>query len=143
MSRYFTLAEAERLVPQVEKALRDAIFHKAEYQKADRELDTAHERIRLVGGARVDPSAFIAMRSRRDTSTAGLKSSLDRIERTGALVKDLDTGLIDFLTLYEGREVCLCWRLGEDRIRFWHGIDEGFRGRKLIDQDFLNGHRAC
>ena len=47
---------------------------------------------------------------------------------------------IDFLTLYHGREVCLCWKLGEDRIRFWHGMEEGFRGRKAIDEEFLENH---
>jgi hypothetical protein len=38
--------------------------------------------------------------------------------------------------------VCLCWKLGEDRIRFWHSTDEGFRGRKEIDQEFLQNHRG-
>jgi hypothetical protein len=60
----------------------------------------------------------------------------------GVLVKDLDIGLIDFLTHYQGREVCLCWKLGEERIRFWHGTGEGFAGRKPIDGEFLENHRG-
>ena len=55
-------------------------------------------------------------------------------------IKDLEIGLIDFPTLFRGQEVYLCWKLGEDKIRFWHGIHEGFRGRKAIDQDFLDNH---
>jgi hypothetical protein len=64
------------------------------------------------------------------------------MEDMGVLVKDLDIGLIDFLTRYHGREVCLCWKLGEDRIAFWHGMEEGFRGRKAIDQEFVRNHRG-
>jgi hypothetical protein len=142
MPRYFTLAESERLLPEVESALREAIFHRAEYQKADQELDTSHQRIRMAGGSRVDRGAFLALQARRDTSTAALKNALDRIGQMGVLVKDLDTGLIDFLTRYHGREVCLCWKLGEDRIRFWHGLEEGFAGRKPIDEDFLKSHHG-
>jgi len=140
MPRYFTLNESERLLPEVERALRDALFHKGEYQKADQELDGSAEHIRMSGGARVDRGAYLAARSRRDTSGAALKDALNRIEHLGALLKDLDIGLIDFLSVYRGREVCLCWKLGEEHIRFWHGVEEGFRGRKLIDDDFLAGH---
>jgi hypothetical protein len=57
-------------------------------------------------------------------------------------VKDLDTGLVDFPTMYRGVEVCLCWKLGEGAIGYWHGVDEGFRGRKPIDQDFRDQHRG-
>jgi hypothetical protein len=57
------------------------------------------------------------------------------------MVKDLDIGLIDFPTLFRGREVYLCWRMGETGIRYWHG-EEGFRGRKEIDRDFLDNHSA-
>ena len=48
----------------------------------------------------------------------------------------------DFMTRYQNREVCLCWKLGEDAIRFWHGAEEGFRGRKPIDEEFLAEHRG-
>jgi hypothetical protein len=57
-------------------------------------------------------------------------------------VKDLELGLLDFPTLYRGKEVCLCWRLGEPEIAFWHEVDEGYKGRKPIDQAFLENHRG-
>ena len=133
MPRYFSLAESEKLLPDVERCLRDALFHRSEYLKADDELDGSVQHIRMSGGARVDRGAYLAVRARRDTSAAGLKDSLEQIEHIGALVKDLDIGLIDFLSMYRGREVCLCWKLGEDRIRFYHRQDEGFAGRKPLD----------
>ena len=142
MPRYFTLPECERLLPQVERALRDALFHKSEYHKAGQELTAHLEHIRTSGGANIDRGAYLARRAHRDTSAAALKQAIDQVEEVGAVVKDLDIGLIDFLCVYQGQEVCLCWKLGEDRIRFWHGVDEGFRGRKPIDDDFLRAHRG-
>ncbi len=142
MPRYFTIQEAEQVLPRVEKALRDALFHRAEYQAADQELKSTMQRIQLAGGSRVSPGPILALRARRDTSSAALKDAFERIEKIGAQVKDLDIGLIDFLTIYDGREVFLCWKFGEERIEHWHGIDEGFRGRKPIDQDFLDNHEG-
>jgi hypothetical protein len=142
MPRYFTLAEAERMLPEVDKALRDALYQKSEYQAAEEEINRHTQRIRMAGGSRVLPGPFLAMRARRDASAAALKEIFARVEEMGVLVKDLDIGLIDFLTRYHGREVCLCWKLGETGIAFWHGAEEGFRGRKAIDDEFLRNHRG-
>jgi hypothetical protein len=142
MARHFTLAQAEQLLPEVEQALRDALFHKSEYQAAEEELNRTTQRIRMAGGSRVNPTPILAERARRDTSATALKEIFERVEEMGVLIKDLDIGLIDFLTRYHGQDVCLCWKLGEDRIRFWHGMEEGFRGRKPIDEEFLQNHRG-
>ena len=142
MPRHFTLAEAERMLPEVDRALRDALFHKAEYQAAEESLNATIQGIRMAGGSRVNPGPILATRARRDASTGALRELFEKIEQMGVLIKDLDIGLIDFLTRYQGREVCLCWKLGEERIRFWHGTDEGFAGRKPIDDDFLENHRG-
>ena len=88
----------------------------------------------------MNPAPILALRARRDTSASGLKEAFEKVSEIGAQVKDLDIGLIDFMTRYRGSDVCLCWKLGEDAIRFWHGADEGFQGRKPIDQDFLANH---
>ena len=130
------------MLPEVEQALRDALFHKSEYQSAEEGLSSSTQRIRMAGGSRVNPGPILAMRARRDTSAAALREIFERVEELGVLIKDLDIGLIDFLTNYHGHEVCLCWKLGEDRIGFWHGIEEGFRGRKPIDDEFLQNHRG-
>lgn len=142
MPRYFTVTEAERMLPEVDRALRDALFHKAEYQAADAELNATMQGIRMAGGSRVNPGPILATRARRDASAGVLREVFEKIEQMGVLVKDLDIGLIDFLTRYQGREVCLCWKLGEERIRFWHGMEEGFAGRKPIDDEFLENHRG-
>jgi hypothetical protein len=130
------------MLPEVDRALRDALFHKAEYQAADAELNATMQGIRMAGGSRVNPGPILATRARRDASAGALREVFEKIEQMGVLIKDLDIGLIDFLTRYQGREVCLCWKLGEESIRFWHGTDEGFAGRKPIDDDFLENHRG-
>ena len=142
MARYFTLREAERLLPHVEHYLRDSLFHRAEAMKAHEELETASARIRMAGGLRVQPGPLLAARARRDASTAALKEALQKIQEMGVLVKDLDIGLIDFMTRYRDQDVCLCWKLGEEKIAFWHGAEEGFRGRKPIDREFIDGHTS-
>ena len=140
MPRYFTLPQAESLIPEVERFLRDALFHKSEAQKAHQELEDTSERIRMSGGMRVNQGEFQAVRARRDAGVAAVKDALEKIEETGAILKDLDIGLIDFLSRFQDRDVCLCWKLGESGIGFWHSVDEGFQGRKPIDQVFRDGH---
>jgi hypothetical protein len=142
MSRYFTVDQAEKVLPEVERALRDAIFQKAEYQAAEGELNRTTQRIRMAGGSRVSPGPFLALRARKDAASAALTAAVERVNELGAQIKDLDIGLIDFPTRYHGREVLLCWKLGEERIAFWHGVDEGFRGRKRIDDEFRENHRG-
>jgi hypothetical protein len=124
----------------VEQSLRDALFHKSEAEKAHRELEQASDHIRMAGGSRVNPSKMLGLRARRDTSAAALKDALEQVEETGAQVKDLDIGLIDFLSRFQDRDVCLCWKLGESGIHFWHGVEEGFKGRKPVDDEFRIGH---
>jgi hypothetical protein len=142
MARYFTVSQAERALPEVERLLRDAIFYRAEYDKTDAELRRTDRQIRQAGGTLVSIVGIQAARDRRDSYLQQLKLALEGIEEAGAQIKDLDIGLIDFLTLYQNREVCLCWKLGEQAILFWHGAGEGFRGRKPIDEEFLAGHRG-
>ncbi|MEO7143606.1 MAG: DUF2203 domain-containing protein [Bryobacteraceae bacterium] len=142
MSRFFTHAQAERLLPEVEAAIRDAIYLKHEHQQAEAALREAMQRITMSGGARVDSGKLAAVRQRQDQSAAGLQQAIETVHGFGCLVKDLDIGLIDFPTLFRGREVYLCWKLGETGIEFWHGIEEGFRGRKPIDRDFLDHHQG-
>lgn len=140
--RYFRLSEAERLLPQVEQHLRDALFHKAEYERVHAQIEATLAHVRVSGGARIAPGRQLELRSQRDGNVRKLQEAMAQIEETGALVKDLDMGLLDFMARYRGQDVCLCWKLGEDAIRYWHGAEEGFRGRKEIDDDFRANHQG-
>ena len=142
MSKRFTLAQAQRLIPQVEPLVRQAVAVNKEFQEAEGAVQATSRRIHMMGGVTIDRAQAIAARTRRDTAVSSLKAALEKIEEIGCQIKDLDIGLIDFLTLYHGREVCLCWKLGEPHIAFWHDTEEGFRGRKPINREFLENHRG-
>jgi hypothetical protein len=88
-----------------------------------------------MGGVTIDYD--VAARARADLNrvVAKVKDAIDQIQATGCIVKDLDSGLVDFPSVIKNEEVYLCWRLGEDRIRFYHRQDEGFAGRKPIDPE--------
>ena len=142
MSRRFTLAEAQSLIPQVDALLREAVSLKSDFQEAEQAIHSIAQRVTLMGGMMVDRERAIDSKQRRDEIAGKLRAAIERVQEFGCVVKDLDTGLVDFPTLLRGTEVYLCWKLGEPRIAFWHGVDEGFRGRKAIDQDFLDHHRG-
>jgi len=142
MPKRFTLAEAQRLIPEVDRLLREAVALKSEYQEAEGATQGLNQRIMMMGGMTVDRPQAIEARKRRDAAVASLRAALERVQEIGCVVKDLDIGLVDFPTLFRGEEVYLCWKLGETAIEYWHGVDEGFRGRKSIDQDFRDHHRG-
>jgi hypothetical protein len=142
MAKRFTLDEAQRLLPEVERFLRTAIEARANYQLAENAIQAMNERIMLMGGLVVDREKALDAKTRRERSAAVLRNAIESVNQMGCLVKDLDTGLVDFPTLLRGVEVYLCWKLGENGIEFWHGVEEGFRGRKSIDQDFLDHHEG-
>ncbi|MEO8594032.1 MAG: DUF2203 domain-containing protein [Candidatus Solibacter sp.] len=142
MAKRFTLAEAQGMIPEVDRLLRDALVAKVDYQDAERVIQEFTEHVMMMGGVVVDRERVIASRTRREEAAARLRSGLEAVQETGCLLKDLDIGLVDFPTLLRGVEVYLCWKLGESGIGFWHGVEEGFRGRKPIDQDFLDNHQG-
>ena len=142
MPRFFTLQQAARLLPEVESAIREAIDAKSAYEEAEEEIQNFSRRIMMLGGVRVDHTRVIEHRDRRESSAQLLKAAIEKIQEIGCLVKDLDIGLIDFPTLLHGEEVYLCWKLGESGIHFWHGVQEGFQGRKAIDEAFLANHQG-
>jgi hypothetical protein len=140
MARRFTHREAESLIPQVDRLLRSALELKSEFDDAEREMRDFTEHVMLMGGVVVDREKFAQSKSRRESAGGRLRAIVEEVQEIGCLIKDLDIGLIDFPTLFRGTEVYLCWKLGEPAIHFWHGVEEGFRGRKPIDQDFLDHH---
>ena len=142
MPRYFTRDEALQILPRIERLLREAIHFKSELQEADHDLQAVKRRINAMGGVQVKHREVLDLRARREASITSLKGIVERIHDTGCQVKDLDQGLVDFPTLYKEEEVLLCWKLGETGIEHWHGLEEGFRGRKPIDAEFLNNHRG-
>lgn len=142
MARHFRIEDAQELLPALEEKLRRALHIKSELVNAAAAVQAVSQRVTMVGGALLDRKQFIQLRGRQDALAERLKETIEEIQDYGCQIKDLDVGLLDFPTLFHGAEVLLCWKLGEPTIAFWHGVDEGFRGRKQIDEDFLTNHRG-
>jgi len=142
MPRFFTLQQAEKVLPDIASAIREAISLKEQYQRLESEWQDFSQRVAVMGGVRIDRGQFMEQKNDREQAARALKEAIDKVHEYGCLVKDLDIGLIDFPTLFQGEEVYLCWKLGEAGIGFWHGVQEGFQGRKAIDSGFLEHHRG-
>jgi hypothetical protein len=128
----FTLTEAERTRAEVEPLLLEAMAARRRMVELDQQLGSLAERIQRQGGLAVSYDSAAQLRIDHDSFVDSIQASLDAIHATGCLVKDLDTGLLDFPGRFNGQEIYYCWRVGEERIRFYHGQDEGFSARKPI-----------
>ena len=137
----FTLQEATTLLPVLQALLKRAMEGKRLIESVEKELQDLKHRILLSGGLLIDVPAMARRRAERDKALQDIKDALAEIEAIGVQVKDLDIGLLDFPCAVDDEIVLLCWKYGEEKIGFWHGKEEGFRGRKPIDERILRGKR--
>lgn len=136
MARYFTLQEAESMIPMVRESLEFAIDAKAKIGAIDSEMQELASRISMLGGIEVNPDHVARRKLERVSLVRSVEASVQQIQRNGCLVKDLDMGLLDFPALLNGVEVYLCWKLGESRIEWWHSTNDGYSGRRRIIDEF-------
>ena len=132
--RYFTPSEANELLAEVRPLVESLVQHRQGMRLAaeGRARLTAH----IAGnGGDLDPQEPGELDEQFQRESHGVTQAAEQLELLGVLVKDLDTGLVDFPALHEGEEVLLCWQLGEDEVAYWHGTDEGFAGRKPLPLD--------
>jgi len=130
MKKTFTLADANRTLPLVSRIVRDLV---ARYP-AWRELVEEYEL--LTSSQRADaPDPRVEQLERRVTAVAReIDGYIHEVTELGAEAQSpLDSGLVDFPGVHDGRPIFLCWRLGEESIEHWHERDGGFAGRQLID----------
>lgn len=124
MTRYFTLEEANAALVEI----RPLVAYLLELRQAildhQPELEPVLQKVAGNGGGAVATQVV------RDFER--LQEVLRRIEEIGAEIKDVNTGLLDFRSMRDGREIYLCWRHGEYDIRYWHEIDAGFAGRQPL-----------
>lgn len=123
-SHYFTLEEANGIVREIRPILAQILEIRQGILDRRPEVWPALAMMAGNGGNRA------AAEVERDFLR--LDALVRRILATGAVIKDLNTGLVDFLSLREDEEVYLCWQYGEDEIRFWHPVDAGFSGRQPL-----------
>ncbi len=129
--RSFTVDEANEALASIRPVAEEMVQRRRSFAHA--EARRAELAARVAGnGARLDPKELVALDALARREGEALARCVARIEEAGAVVKDLDTGLLDFPAMREGEQILLCWRVGEDEIGWWHGTDEGFAGRKPL-----------
>jgi len=129
--RYFTPSEANELLVEVRPLAESLVQHRQGMRVAAERRARLTARIAGNGGD-LDPQEPGELDEQFQRESHAVTQAAERLERLGVLVKDLDSGLVDFPALHEGEEVLLCWQLGEDEVAHWHGVDEGFAGRKPL-----------
>lgn len=126
--RYFTLEEAEALIPELEKIFAYVLDLRA---KAQSKARLVHD---LEAASSADPVEVATQKAQLEFLANGMDDWLRRVAELGAVAKGLDPALVDFPFRLEGREVYLCWRLGEKFLTHYHGLEEGFTGRKRLPE---------
>jgi hypothetical protein len=129
--RHFSIEEANDALDEVRPLTEELVGHRRALVKLQERQAAVTTRIAGNGG-NVEPHELEDVQERLDEEVAGIARCVARIHEVGALVKDLDAGLVDFPATRDGEEILLCWRLGEAEVGFWHGMDEGFSGRKPL-----------
>jgi hypothetical protein len=131
MAKFFTREEAEALLPQIEPLLQDLQKRHRALLPLRQELETLRQRMRGNG------HGLHQQLERLNRAYAAIIEEVNRLVRRiqtfGCQLKDPAMGLIDFPALRDGREVLLCWRLGEEGIHWWHETTTGFMGRQPLD----------
>jgi hypothetical protein len=134
--RFFSLEEANSLLPQVESHLKVLRELALEAGQVDQE-----KAIEQLFGQKADGSfsgraqkASEQMNELLNEKTRAFKVELKKLNQLGAQLKDLRLGLIDFYASREEEKIFLCWQTGEDQIRFWHSLESGYAGRRPIQE---------
>jgi hypothetical protein len=129
----FTRHEADELLPYLAPALYQLQTLKKRHDELRARLGQSAARSRSNGHG-ADPAAGHA-RSELETAAEQIGALVEKVQGMGVELKDMDIGLVDFRTVREGREVYLCWKLGEESVTYWHELDTGYAGRQPLGLD--------
>lgn len=128
--RYFTLDEANSLIPYVDGELSFMQAKRSDFLRSYKELQVLKRQSHAKNG-QLDEAVF-KLECSLEFMQLEIQLHLDNIHAKGIQVKDIDIGLIDFPALIDGAEVLLCWKQGEASITHYHGLNDGFSGRKPL-----------
>jgi hypothetical protein len=132
--KYFTLAEANELLPAISEQLNELQDIKRQFEQKYIEL----RGLKLLHRYHEQPQEsdpYFLRECELEFLQIQFQSGISSLETRGVEVKDIELGLVDFPAMLNGEEVLLCWKQGEDRITHYHGLYDGFAGRKPIENE--------
>ena len=125
MPSYFTIAAANEALPKVIEKYKNLQKQKQEVQKLEAQLNTQMS-------VSFNLADYVAIKQQLNAAVTKFYQLVEDLENTGAVLKSLEEGLLDFPSKRFDEEVWLCWKEGEKEIKFWHEKDVGFIGRKPL-----------
>jgi hypothetical protein len=134
MPRRFTPSEANEELTEIRPLAEEIVAHRREQRRLQSQRQALAQRIAGNGGG-IDSAELAELEEAERHERVEIARRVNAVHERGAIVKDLDTGLVDFPALLHGEEVLLCWQLGEEQVEHWHGLEEGFAGRKRLDPE--------
>lgn len=126
--KYFTLEEANQCLPYVKDEISFLKDLKRQFYKTYQERETAKKK-----QATQENDELFTLECRLEFMEIEAQMRIKQLASKGIQVKDIDVGLVDFPAMMNGEEVLLCWREGESTVHHYHGLHDGFSGRKKID----------
>lgn len=128
--RVFTVEEADRLIPTLSGLIERLRDERDGIDRKEVEIDA----LELTCGEESEGGANSLNRELEvlNELIAGFNATVEEIHSHGCYLKDIDLGLIDFYSLWDGKVVFLCWKYGEEEIRFWHEVGEGYASRQVL-----------
>ena len=126
MTKYYTVEEANQALPRLR------VFAKELRRIYQRITDLRPQIQGVLAKSRADSGSAAA--SKMAMAFIQFDDIVEEMAKLGAELKDPATGLCDFLALHEGRDIYLCWRLGEEEIEWWHDLHTGFAGRRHVSE---------
>ena len=131
MPKEFTLEEANAAVERLRPVVERMVEHGRALAAAQRRQRALVTQIAGNGGD-LQPSDLSELAETIQAEADAIAACAKQIDDAGAQIKSLEEGLLDFPARRDGEAVLLCWKLGEGEIAYWHGVDEGFAGRKPV-----------
>jgi hypothetical protein len=128
MSILFTVDKANTILPKVKKRFDEILFCKNNVIDIQEELQN-------LSDSNCSFEKFITKKQQLNHAVTSLYSMIQKLEDMGVMIKSVDEGLLDFPSIRYDEEIWLCWKFGENQVKFWHGKEEGFMGRKPIPQE--------
>lgn len=128
MSILFTVDEANTILPKVKKRFDEILCCKNNVMDIQEELQN-------LSDSNCSFEKFIKKKQELNHAVTALYNMIQELEDMGIMIKSVDEGLLDFPSIRYDEEIWLCWKFGENQVKFWHRKEEGFMGRKPIPQE--------
>jgi hypothetical protein len=128
MSILFTVDKANTILPKVKKRFDEILCCKNNVMDIQEELQN-------LSDSNCSFEKFIKKKQELNHAVTSLYNMIQELEDLGIMIKSVDEGLLDFPSIRDDEEIWLCWKFGENKVKFWHRKEEGFMGRKPIPQE--------